>query len=161
MAPTTPPECVNEKERGQEESTTEVLTEGSEGLRLHLFWPSTLPAGPRRGLCLLLASVMGAGASASSGAHRTSSSLAGERQEMLEAPSAEGSPRSLRPAWGKGVRRGSRSGGAQRGTSHVTCQLVRLSALNRLMTTQHKMVVVGGGIFLGSTAHRESVSALL
>lgn len=40
-APTTPPECVNEKERGQEESTTEVLTEGNEGLRLHLFWPST------------------------------------------------------------------------------------------------------------------------
>ena len=61
MAPTTPPECVNEKERGQEESTTEVLTEGNEGLRLHLFWPSTLPAGPCRGISLLLASVMGAG----------------------------------------------------------------------------------------------------
>lgn len=46
---TTPPGCVNEKERGQEESagsTTEVLTEGIEGLRLHLFRPSTLPAGP-------------------------------------------------------------------------------------------------------------------
>lgn len=105
MAPTTPPECVNEKERGQEESTTEVLTEGNEGLRLHLFWPSTLPAGPRRGISLLLASVMGAGASTSSGAHRTSSSLAGERQETLEAPSAEGSRWSLWPAWGKGVRR--------------------------------------------------------
>lgn len=117
VAPATPPECVNEKERGQEESTTEVLTEGNGGLRLHLFWPSTLPAGPRRGISLLLASVMGAGASASSGARRTSSSLAGERQETLEAPSAEGSPRSLRPAWGKAVRRayaakarGSRSG---------------------------------------------------
>lgn len=105
VAPTTPPECVNEKERGQEESTTEVLTEGNEGLRLHLFWPSTLPAGPRRGISLLLASVMGAGASTSSGAHRTSSSLAGERQETLEAPSAEGSRWSLWPAWGKGVRR--------------------------------------------------------
>lgn len=136
VAPTTPPECVNEKERGQEESTTEVLTEGNKGLRLHLFWPSTLPAGPRHRLSLLLASVMGAGASASSGARHASSSLAGERQETLEAPSAEGSPRSLWPAWGKGVRRasaakarGSRSGGARRGTSHVTCQLVRLSLL--------------------------------
>lgn len=136
VAPTTPPQCVNEKERGQEESTTEVLTEGNKGLRLHLFWPSTLPAGPRRRLSLLLASVMGAGASASSGARRASSSLAGERQETLEAPSAEGSPRSLWPTWGKGVRRasaakarGSGSGGARRGTSHVTCQLVRLSLL--------------------------------
>lgn len=73
MAPTTPPECVNEKERGQEGSTTEVLTEGNKGLRLHLFWPSTLPAGPRRAPSLLLASVMGAGASASSGARRASS----------------------------------------------------------------------------------------
>lgn len=63
---TTPLDCVNEKERGQEESagsTTEVLTERIEGLRLHLFRPSTLPAGPRWSLCLLLASVMGARAS--------------------------------------------------------------------------------------------------
>lgn len=52
-SPSTPFWRVNEKARGQEESagsTTEVLTEGMEGLRLHLFRPSTLPAGPRRGL---------------------------------------------------------------------------------------------------------------
>ncbi|KAK1894711.1 tRNA (guanine(37)-N1)-methyltransferase [Dissostichus eleginoides] len=50
-SPTTPLKCVNEKERGQEESarsTTEVLTEGIEGLRLHLFRPSSLPAGETR-----------------------------------------------------------------------------------------------------------------
>ncbi|KAG7237245.1 hypothetical protein INR49_032578, partial [Caranx melampygus] len=61
--PTTPLKCVNEKERGQEESagsTAEVLTEGIEGLRLHLFRPSTLPAGLHQSLSLLLASVMGA-----------------------------------------------------------------------------------------------------
>lgn len=75
-APTTPLKCVNEKERGQEEragSTTEVLTEGIEGLRLHLFRPSTLPAGPRQSLSLLLASVMGAGASPTSSVRSTSS----------------------------------------------------------------------------------------
>lgn len=83
VAPTTPPECVNEKERGQEESTTEVLTEGTEGLRLHLFWPSTLPARPQHSLSLLLASVMQAGASPSSGAHSSSSLLAGEKRWRL------------------------------------------------------------------------------
>lgn len=37
-----------------------------------------------------------------------------------------------------------------------------LSALNRLMTTQHKMEEGGwGGLWFGSAAHRESVSALL
>lgn len=105
-SPTTPPECVNEKERGQEESagsTTEVLTEGIEGLRLHLFRPSTLPAGPRQSLSLLLASVMGARASPTSSAHSASSLLVGERRAMLEAPSAEGSLWSLRPAWGRGL----------------------------------------------------------
>eukprot|EP00064_Thunnus_orientalis_P009731 superscaffoldBa00001254_g9757 len=80
-SPTTPLECVNEKERGQEESagsTTEVLTEGIEGLRLHLFRPSTLTAGPRQSLSLLLASVMGAGASPTSSARSTSSLLVEE-----------------------------------------------------------------------------------
>lgn len=80
VAPTTPPECVNEKERGQEESTTEVLTEGTEGLRLHLFWLSTLPARPQHRLSLLLASVIQAGASPSSSARSISSLLAGEKK---------------------------------------------------------------------------------
>ncbi|KAK5886197.1 hypothetical protein CesoFtcFv8_017253 [Champsocephalus esox] len=105
-SPTTPLKCVNEKERGQEESarsTTEVLTEGIEGLRLHLFRPSSLPAGSRLGLSLLLASVMGARASPTSSARSTSYLLVEERRETLEAPSAEGSPLSLWPTWGRGL----------------------------------------------------------
>lgn len=57
------------------------------------------------------------------------------RGEALEAPSAEGSRWSLQPAWGKGLvglcdsATGSHSGRPQHGTSHVTCQLARLSPL--------------------------------
>ncbi|MEQ2177737.1 hypothetical protein GOODEAATRI_006706, partial [Goodea atripinnis] len=54
-------------------STTEVLTEGIQGLRLHLFRPSTLPAGLRRDISLLLASVMGTRARPTSSVCSTSS----------------------------------------------------------------------------------------
>ena len=106
-SPTTPLKCVNEKERGQEESarsTTEVLTEGIEGLRLHLFRPSSLPAGSRLGLSLLLASAMGARASPTSSARSTSYLLAEERDEKhwrLHLPRALLCL--LRPAWGRGL----------------------------------------------------------
>ena len=141
-SPTTPLECVNEKRRGQEEragSTTEVLTEGIEGLRLHLFRPSTLPAGSRQSLSLLLASVMGAGASPTyrRSLHLFSFLLVEEKRWRLHLPRA--SPRSLRPARGKGgcwasttLPRGSHSGRPQRGTSHVTAPAGQvLSTVNR------------------------------
>ncbi|KAI9516030.1 hypothetical protein NQZ68_020558 [Dissostichus eleginoides] len=134
-SPTTPLKCVNEKERGQEESarsTTEVLTEGIEGLRLHLFRPSSLPAGSRLGLSLLLASVMGARASPTSSARSTSYLLVEERRETLEAPSADAllclcGPPGEGGCWASAtLPQGSHSGRPQRGTSHVTCQLARL-----------------------------------
>ncbi|GLD62466.1 uncharacterized protein AKAME5_001418300 [Lates japonicus] len=123
-SPTTPLECVNERERGQEGSvgsTTEVLTEGIEGLRLHLFRPSTLPAGLRQSLSLLLASVMGAGGQSPPPALAPPLLfLVEERRETLEAPSAEGSPPVSVARPGKGVAgasaalpRGSRSGRPQ------------------------------------------------
>lgn len=141
MAPTTPPECVNEKERGQEESTAEVLTEGNEGLRLHLFWPSTLPAGPPPWFfSLLLASVTGAGGQRllRRSPHlvftrgRKTGNAGGSICQGLAAvsagpPGGEGGGGCARAYAAQA--RGSRSGGARRGTSHVTRQLVRLSLL--------------------------------
>lgn len=103
--PVTPPECVNEKERGQEESersTTEVLTEGIEGLRSHLFQPSTLPAGLRQSLSLLLASVMGARPVPPPAFAPPPPRLV-DAKRAPEPPSAEGSWWSRRPAWGRGL----------------------------------------------------------
>ncbi|CAB1436218.1 unnamed protein product [Pleuronectes platessa] len=87
----------SEDRKGARGSTTEVLTEGIEGLRLHLFRPGSLSAGPRPSLSLLLASVMGARASPTSSARSTSPLLVEGRRGAREAPSAEGSPWSLWP----------------------------------------------------------------
>lgn len=136
------------KERGQEESagsTTEVLTEGIEGLRLHLFRPSTLPAGPRQNLSLLLASVMGARASPSSSAHSTSSLLAGERRGNAGGSICRGLAAVSAARLGTGVAgslRLSHGGltvvdhGAAHHTSHASWS-GSLHCKQRLMTTQH------------------------
>lgn len=136
---TTPPGCVNEKERGQEESagsTTEVLTEGIEGLRLHLFRPSTLPAGPppepqpSPGIC------DGGRGPVPPPAPRSQLFLWLQRERRGNAGGSicRGLAAASAARLGKGgcwaftaQPRGSHSGRAQRGTSHVTCQLVRLS----------------------------------
>lgn len=172
MAPTTPPECVNEKERGQEESTAEVLTEGNEGLRLHLFWPSTLPAGPPPWFfSLLLASVTGAGGQRllRRSPHlvftrgRKTGNAGGSICRGLAAVSA--GP----PGGGRGgVRPGLRSSGA--GVSQwwsAAWDITRhtpagqtLSALTNDHSTQNGGGGGGGGWFR-SAAHRESVSAHL
>lgn len=117
-------------------STTEVLTEGIEGLRLHLFRPSTLPAGPHRSLSLSPGICDGGRGQSHLQrslhlffAHRRET---GERWRLhlpwahcgLCGPPGEGG------CWSSTtLPRGSHSGRPQRSTSHVTHQLARLSAL--------------------------------
>lgn len=121
-------------------SSTEVLTEGViEGLRSHLSRPGALPAGPRHGLGLLLASVTGAGASPTSGARSASSLLV----EMRRLHLPRGSQRSPWPARGRGSAglRDSATGVSQRSATarHITRHMPAGRALSTVNTRTHQI----------------------